>query len=329
MKTNESLRSTLMKVAEDSIEQLVVSMQEVKEGALQYLEQHILTSSLALGQKCLEQILEQQAQQQGSAARREGSCGHRQRLVSRRGRQVLTLLGPITIQRAYYQCLRPEESSVGQQDGPCSHGEAPFDQQWGLSSQHSSPGLQKLVSSLSASLTQAEVAEAISRVLPLALSARQVRNITQPVGAAFLHREDAQAQDILQRGAEKRSREAAPGSKPQERIERMYVEMDGMMPCVRRGSVPMDTQEQEGKGDVYREATVGAVFVGERGPERSELVPGVFLDTPGPIRYVARRTTAEEFAALLYALADSAGIAWADHVVVLGDGAKWNLAAGR
>src|SRR5258708_66854 len=103
----------------------------------------------------------------------------------------------------------------------------------------------------------------------------------------------------------------------------MYAEMDGVTARLRRGSVPMEKGEQDGKADVYREVKVGAVFVGEPGPERSELVPGVFVDRPGPIRYVARRTTADTFASLLYTLAQHAGIARAEQVVVLGDGAKW------
>jgi hypothetical protein len=52
-----------------------------------------------------------------------------------------------------------------------------------------SPGVQKLLSYLSASLTQEEVAEAVSRVLSPAIPERQELNITQPVGEAFLQRE--------------------------------------------------------------------------------------------------------------------------------------------
>jgi hypothetical protein len=65
------------------------------------------------------------------------------------------------------------------------------------------------------------------------------------------------------------------------------------------------------------------VFLGQPGHERSELVPGVFVDTPGPIHYVARRSSTEFFAPLLYALAQKEGIRRAQQVVVLGDGARW------
>jgi hypothetical protein len=94
---------------------------------------------------------------------------------------------------------------------------------------------------------------------------------------------------------------------------------------MRRGSVPMEEREQQRPGDVYREVKVGATFLAESGRERSELVEGVWVDTPvqGSMRYVARRTAAESFGPLLYALAVQSGLSRAQQVVVLGDGAPW------
>src|SRR5712691_3623515 len=109
METNDALKRTLMSVAERSIEQLVLSMQQMTEGDLQELEQQIVVQTTELGRKCLEEILEQQAKRQRSAARRKGACGHSQRFVKTRPRHLLTLLGPMTIHRAYYQCLRKPE----------------------------------------------------------------------------------------------------------------------------------------------------------------------------------------------------------------------------
>ncbi len=51
---------------------------------------------------------------------------------------------------------------------------------------------------------------------------------------------------------------------------------------MRRGSVPMEEDERKRKGDVSREMKVGAVFLAERGPERSELAPEVWVDTRHP-----------------------------------------------
>lgn len=57
-------------------------------------------------------------------------------------------------------------------------------------------------------------------------------------------------------------------------LERIDIELDGILARLRRGSVPMAEKEQKRKGDVYREIKVGAVFRAERGRERSELAPG-------------------------------------------------------
>ena len=109
----------------------------------------------------------------------------------------------------------------------------------------------------------------------------------------------------------------------------MYVEIDGVMARLRRGSVPMEEKERKRPGDVYREVKVGAVFEGEPGRKRSQLAPGVFVDTAGPKAYVARRGRVGAFAPLLYALAQQRGLAHAQEIVVLGDGAPWiwNLVA--
>jgi len=94
---------------------------------------------------------------------------------------------------------------------------------------------------------------------------------------------------------------------------------------MRRGSVPMEEEERQRKGDVYREMKVGAVFLAERGPERSELAPEVWVETPkeGSLRYFARRTAKGGFGQLLYALAVQSGLSRAKQIVVLGDGAPW------
>src|SRR6266516_3688672 len=67
------------------------------------------------------------------------------------------------------------------------------------------------------------------------------------------------------------------------------------------------------------------MFLAQRGPERSELVPEVWVDTPkeGSLRYVARRTAKGGFGQLLSALAQQSGLSRAKQIVVLGDGAPW------
>ena len=108
-------------------------------------------------------------------------------------------------------------------------------------------------------------------------------------------------------------------------VERLYIETDGIMERLRRGTVEMEEKEKTRKGDVYREMKVGVIFEAERGRERSELAPDVWIDTPkeNSMRYVARRTAKGDFDQLLYGLARQSGLEQARQIVVLGDGAPW------
>ena len=80
----------------------------------------------------MEQILNHAAEEAERPSKREGECGHRQHLVGMRSKQLHTLMGKVTIERAYYQCLvEKEEQSVA-----CSHGQAPYDALWKASTTH-------------------------------------------------------------------------------------------------------------------------------------------------------------------------------------------------
>ncbi|MEO8954475.1 MAG: UPF0236 family protein [Ktedonobacteraceae bacterium] len=135
--------------------------------------------------------------------------------------------------------------------------------------------------------------------------------------------EEEQVEALFSEAAHQETQAAEPCSVRGPSIKRLYSETDGVMARIRRGSVSMEDAEVKRQGDVYREIKVGAVFEGIPGRERSDLVPGVFLDEPGPITYVARRLTVEEFGRLLYALAQQCGVDRAREVVILGDGARW------
>jgi len=173
-------------------------------------------------------------------------------------------------------------------------------------------------------LTLEEAAETFRRLLPLRMSARQALNLMKPVGKALAEREDEVVKALFEEALQSKTQEEEQASqKSSKDLERLSIELDGILARMRRGSVPME--EEERKGDVYREMKVGAVFEAERGPERSELAPEVWVDTPkdGSLRYVARRTAKGGFGQLLYALAKPPGLSRAKQIVVLGDGAPW------
>lgn len=322
METNEHLKMALIQEVEVEVVKLLKRVQELKVGDLKGVEQEVLTSVFALGRTILERLIQEQPETLEAPARREGACGHEQRLVGMRPKQVLTLLGAITTQRAYYQCLLPASEQLQEGEPSCTPGEAPADRLWGIGQRRTSAGVQQQVSYLCASLTLEEAAT-FSRLFPLQMSARQALYLMQPVGVALAAVEQAQVNALWEEAAEKHTTPSSPTD--EERLERLYIQLDGVLARLRRGSVPMEQDEQQRRGDVYREIKVGAIFQARRGRERSELAPGAWVDAPvaGSLRYVSQRSALGDFGRRLYALAVQGGLRRAKQVVVLGDGARW------
>jgi hypothetical protein len=333
METSQGVKTVLIQQAEAGVRQLLESLQTLEEGNLKGLEQQVLETIFAVGRGWMESILSEPAPEERAPSQRMGSCGHPQQLEGYRPKQVLTLVGKVTFRRAYYRCVVAEDQAESRERGGGEaeastpqadiHGEAPADVRWGLQGQRTSAGVQQAVSSLCASLTLEEAAETFSRLLPLQMSARQALNLMQPLGEALQQQEEEQVRTLWEQAIPARTTGLAGSSSQLGRLDRLYLELDGVLARLRRGSVPMEEQERRRKGDVYREVKVGAVFEATRGPERSGLTPGVFVDQAGPKHYVARRGKAEDFGKVLYALAVTYGLQRAHQLVVLGDGAAW------
>lgn len=324
METNEQMKQAMRAAIQAELDRFFVQMQDLREGDLEHLEEQAVQTSQQMGRSLLEGMLNSQLREQRPVARRQGRCGHRQRLVGERPKELLSLLGPVTFTRPYYQCV-----GVSEAEASCTHGEAPDDAVWGVDERRTTSGVQREISYLCGRLTFEEAAETLCRHVPLLMSARQALTLMRPVGEALAMAEDRQVKSLQAQAKQARSQ---PRQERQSReIERLYIELDGVLARMRRGSVPMEQEELQRKGDVYREIKAGVVFRAERGPKRSELVPGVYVDTPAPdsMRYVARRTAKGGFDWLLYLLAEQCGISQAQQVVVVGDGAPWiwNLAA--
>ena len=298
-------------------------IEEVEDGELKELEHKIYTGVLEIGRKVFQARMNKGGEQ--APAKQMGACGHEQHLVDYRKKQILTMMGKVEFKRAYYQCRRGKEEKEEDQK-LCGQGRSPADQVWGIDQRRTTPGVQEYISYLCARLTFEEAAETFSRLLPLGISARQAQSLMEPVGKALAEREERVLKALFEQASHKHS--STEEQKDQflpKSIERLSIEVDGIMERLRRGTVEMEASEKKRKGDVYRELKVGAIFEAERGRERSELVPEVWVDTPkqNSMRYVARRTAKGDFDQLLYGLARQSGLSQAKQIVVLGDGAPW------
>jgi len=322
METNETAKREQYQAAEQELLKLIEIVVDIKKGDLKGLEEKIYEGIFKVGVKLMEGALKQGEETVQTSI--EGVCGHKQSLVGYRPKNILTLFGVVEYKRPYYHCQ--EEGGNEEQAEKCSHGKCPSDEVWGVEEKRTTPGVQRHVSYLCATLTFEEAAETFRRFLPLGMSPRQALNLMKPVGKALEEKEDGAVKALFEQALKAKTEDEQRLSKNIEKdIRRLYIELDGIFARMRRGSVPMEEHEIKRIGDIYREIKVGATFLAERGRERSELVEGVYIDTPqkGSMRYVARRTAKGGFGPLLYALAEATGLSRAQQVVVLGDGAVW------
>ncbi|MEO8954962.1 MAG: hypothetical protein ABI396_01080 [Ktedonobacteraceae bacterium] len=166
METNEQIRRELSKALEAELETFLKQVSQMTEGELKHLEEQVVKSSQAIGRKLMEGVLNSRLHEHRPAARRQGRCGHRQRLVGERSKQLITLVGPVRFVRAYYQCFSAGEVPEEQD---CRHGEAPADVLWGVDKQRTTPGVQGHISYLSARLTFEEAAKTLCRTVPIGM----------------------------------------------------------------------------------------------------------------------------------------------------------------
>jgi hypothetical protein len=325
METNEPGQKERYQEVERTLVRLVEEVEDIEDGNLRELEQKIYKGILELGRKLFQCRINQRGEK--APGNQMGECGHEQQLVDYRTKQILTMMGKVEFKRAYYQCQKEKEQKGEEEEKKqCCPGRAPADQVWGIDQRRTTPGVQEAIGYLCARLTFEEAAETFSRFLPLKMTAKQAQNLMEPVGKALAEEEEK----VLKARFEQAAHKHTSVQEQQEfltfkSIERLYIEMDGIMERLRRGTVEMEASEHTRKGDVYRELKVGTVFEAERGRERSELAPEVWIDTPKPgsQRYVARRTAKGDFDQLLYGLAYQSGLSQAKQVVILGDGALW------
>ena len=244
METNEAVKTTLIQQTEAAIIALLSRVEAVQEGDLKGVELEVLTSVFALGRIILEQLIQSQLETEAAPTRRRGTCGHEQRLVGIRPKQVLTLLGPITIKRTYYHCLHVRCEGSAERGSVCQRGEAPADAVWGIGKRRTSAGVQEQISYLCASLTLEEAAATISRLYPLQMSACQALFLIQPVGEALAERDQQQVEALWEQASQKHTPAESPRDPAASPIKRLYIELDEIFTRLCRSSVPMEEQEQ-------------------------------------------------------------------------------------
>lgn len=203
---DDSMGSAVLEAIQADLAALWTTMVATETGDLETAESRVRDGMLAIGGRLLEASVA--ARGTGKAgARIRCECGAEAVCEGYRRKQVQTVVGWITIRRAYYACPG------------CGQGRAPLDDALGLERDSSSPGVRRLAWRFGGRLPFAQAAQSLAEAARIQLSASTVRTLTETVGA---QREVALAAQITTAWRE--------GLPPAATIppERLYVAMDGV-----------------------------------------------------------------------------------------------------
>jgi hypothetical protein len=224
--------------------------------------------------------------------------GHQAGLVAYRGKVIDTVLGPVTLRRAWYHCAR------------CKRGLAPRDAELGVAGESLSPGLAAMTGRAGAAVPFAQAAGLLEGLAGVRLTVKRVERSAEASGAAQAAASRAQARLTA-------SRKVIP-LPPEPLPDKLYAVIDGT-------GVPVTGKEAEGRDGK-----------GEDGRARTrEVKMAVFFtqdkvnDEGYPIRdrasssYIATFEPASVFGGLVKAEGIRRGAGHVRQMTVIGDGAAW------
>jgi len=256
-----------------------------------------------LGCALLEPLLAADAGYRGPRA----GCpaGHQAGFVSCRDKAVDTVLGTVTISRAWYHCAA------------CGHGFAPRDAELGVAGQTMSPGLARMTDRAAAAVPFAAAAKLVGELAGITLTGKRAGRRAEADGQAAARVTAAQAAAIT-------ARQVIPLPPAGPLPDMLYIAVDGTgVPMV-----PAETEGRDGKGEDgkarTREVKLCCVFT-QAGLDDE----GRPVRDPRSSSYLATFAPAAGFGILMAGEARRRGAAHIRQLVALGDGAAWiwNLAS--
>jgi hypothetical protein len=260
---------------------------------LEAFEMSIRSSMHSVGGKLLEALLN---------ADGGGHCGavipceksHAAAFVDYREKKVLTVLGEVTVKRAYYH------------DKECHSGFCPKDDSLDIVGTGYSPGVRRLMSKVGAMRPFGLGHQDLDELAGIRVTGKEVERQSHIVGEQIEQFHSTQAEAVL-------SDKVIP-IKP---VPRMYVSMDGTgVPVVKKDSA--DRRGKDGGQAKTREAKLGCIFT-QTGIDKE----GRPIRDEQSTSYVGAIETADDFASRLYKEAKRRGLDRAGEICVIGDGALW------
>lgn len=225
------------------------------------------------------------------------SCGGMARFHSRRSKRLLTVLGPVELERTYYVCPR------------CHQGHSPRDRQLDVDGHEFSPGVRRLMAMVGADTSFDRGREQLEWLAGLEVTAKAVERQAEAVGVAVAAREQEEICRAKQLELPAVCASAAPV---------LYIEMDGTGIPVVKAETEGRAGKVEGQPAHTREVKLGCVFT-----QTTTDANGRPVRNEDSTSYVAAIEAAEQFGLRIYTEAWRRGWSRAQKKVVIADGAVW------
>jgi hypothetical protein len=224
--------------------------------------------------------------------------GHEAGFVSYRDKVIDTVLGPVTLTRAWYHCAA------------CKHGLAPRDAELGVREASMSPGLRAMNDQAAAAGPFAKAARLLENLAGVRLTVKRVERAAEASGTAA-------AAAVRDRAALITARTLMPFP-PSPLPDKLYAAIDGTgVPVTAKETAGRDGKGEDGRART-REVKLAVFFTQDK------------LDAKGyPVRdrdsssYIATFEPAHMFAGLVEAEGIRRGAGHVRQLTILGDGAAW------
>jgi hypothetical protein len=228
----------------------------------------------------------------------ECGSGHEAGFVAYRDKVIDTVLGPVTLTRAWYHCAR------------CKHGLAPRDAELEVAGQSMSPGLSVMNDKAAAALPFARAAGLLEDLAGVRLTAKRVERAAEASGAAQAAASRGHARLL----ADRKVVPLPPAPLP----DKLYAVIDGTgVPVTSRETAGREGKSEDGRART-REARLAAFFTQDK-----------LNDEGYPVRdrssssYIATFEPAATFADLVKAEGIRRGAGHVRQMTIIGDGAAW------
>jgi hypothetical protein len=230
-------------------------------------------------------------------AKVECECGQAARYREKRSRNLLTAVGPVRFERAYYCC------------SSCHRGQSPRDRELDILDTDYSPGVRRMMAMVGSDTSFQQGREQMALLAGLEVTRKAVERHAESIGGDIARLDQAEIQRAVQLDLPD-----IAGSP----IPLLYIEMDGTGVPV----TAVETQSRKGRNADEpahtREVKLGCVFTQTTTDQQGRPVRDESSTT-----YSGAIETAEQFGRRMYSEAWQRGWSRAARKIIIADGAVW------